>query len=333
MAIDEMDLLLVHALQLAPRAPWSEVSEATGLDASTAARRWRTLLDSGMAWTTVAPGNDRVRGVLAGGTVEVHCRTDAIDTLAEKIAMNPLVLSVEKLSHRCELLLEVVGFGMSHLSQVAHEQIVLLADVEHVRLAFATDLFGEGGSWQLDALSPVQQRKLRRFTAAPTGERPPRDEVTAQIAAVLRDDVRASAADVARQLGWSESSARRRLERVLTTQALRLRVDLAQPVTGFPLTVTSWFSVEPAELASIGPRVAALRNTRICAGLTGGPANLLVGSWLRSTQDITSHDIELAAILGGARLVDRALTTRTFKRAARLLNPDGSQRGLVAVDL
>ncbi|WP_241196675.1 AsnC family protein, partial [Streptomyces sp. ADI95-17] len=39
----ELDLALVDALQAAPRAPWSRIGRALGVDATTAARRWERL--------------------------------------------------------------------------------------------------------------------------------------------------------------------------------------------------------------------------------------------------------------------------------------------------
>jgi len=333
MLVDETDLTLVNALQLAPRASWAEIGAVIGIDAGRAARRWRRLHTSGLAWATVVPGDEHVRAHLSGAAVEVHCATHAIDRIAQEIAQNPWVLSIEKVTHRCELLLEVIGLGLDHVGRIALHEVGAVAGVEHVRVDVATELFVEGGTWRLDALSPGQQQRLRRLHPPRTAAGTPRGDVTLQIASVLRDDIRATAVDIAQRLDWSESSARRRLDQVLGSQALRLRVDLAQPATGFPLTVTSWFRVPARTLAQAGANVAALRSTRVCAGLTGGAANLLIGSWLRGPQDVPVLDVDLAAALGDATLIDRTVTVRTFKRAARLLAEDGTAQGLVSVDL
>jgi hypothetical protein len=39
--LDELDLALVNALQISPRAPWTEVATALEVDAATVARRWQ----------------------------------------------------------------------------------------------------------------------------------------------------------------------------------------------------------------------------------------------------------------------------------------------------
>ncbi|MDH6576360.1 NAD kinase [Kitasatospora sp. MAP5-34] len=51
-AVDELDLALVNALQLQPRAPWSLLGQTLGISPVTAARRWRRLSEAGIAWVT-----------------------------------------------------------------------------------------------------------------------------------------------------------------------------------------------------------------------------------------------------------------------------------------
>ncbi|MFC7564574.1 AsnC family transcriptional regulator [Actinomadura namibiensis] len=54
--MDELDLALVNALQLDPRAPWSRLSGPLGVDAATLSRRWSRLTESGAAWVTCVAG-------------------------------------------------------------------------------------------------------------------------------------------------------------------------------------------------------------------------------------------------------------------------------------
>ncbi|MGW7079923.1 AsnC family protein [Streptomyces sp. NPDC054866] len=42
-----------YALQAAPRAPWSRIGRALGVDATTAAHRWERLRANGLAWISV----------------------------------------------------------------------------------------------------------------------------------------------------------------------------------------------------------------------------------------------------------------------------------------
>ena len=53
--LDLDNMLLLDALQLAPRASWSRIGEVLGITAVTAAKRWARLREGGIAWVTAAP--------------------------------------------------------------------------------------------------------------------------------------------------------------------------------------------------------------------------------------------------------------------------------------
>ncbi|MFE5097537.1 AsnC family protein [Streptomyces sp. NPDC056638] len=56
-----MDLALVNALQLRPRASWTELAPPLGVTAGTLARRWERLTGEGLAWASAVPGREFVR--------------------------------------------------------------------------------------------------------------------------------------------------------------------------------------------------------------------------------------------------------------------------------
>ena len=53
--VDELDLRIVHALQIHPRAPWSLVASVVEADRATALRRWRRMEEAGAAWVSCYP--------------------------------------------------------------------------------------------------------------------------------------------------------------------------------------------------------------------------------------------------------------------------------------
>ena len=67
--ISELDLEIVNALQINPRAEWSRVADALGLSGPTVARRWNALAEHGQAWITPAPGQRYLR---AGWSAFIH---------------------------------------------------------------------------------------------------------------------------------------------------------------------------------------------------------------------------------------------------------------------
>ncbi|MFI9029549.1 AsnC family protein [Streptomyces sp. NPDC053560] len=54
--LSEDDLALIHALQLRPRASWTELGRALGVDPVTVARRLNRHGQRGMAWGGLSPG-------------------------------------------------------------------------------------------------------------------------------------------------------------------------------------------------------------------------------------------------------------------------------------
>ncbi|MFJ8440171.1 AsnC family protein [Kitasatospora griseola] len=58
--IDELDLALVDALRVDPRAPWSRLAAPLGVDPATLSRRWARLTADGDAWVTCYPSADRI---------------------------------------------------------------------------------------------------------------------------------------------------------------------------------------------------------------------------------------------------------------------------------
>ena len=53
--LGELDLAIVHALQIDARAPWTRVAAAVGADSSTVVRHWQRLREGSRAWLTAWP--------------------------------------------------------------------------------------------------------------------------------------------------------------------------------------------------------------------------------------------------------------------------------------
>ena len=94
------NMLLLDALQLAPRASWSRIGEVLGITAVTAAKRWARLREGGIAWVTAAPAM-AVRTAQCLAYVEITCHPEHRYTVANAIAQHRLAVSVELDDRRC----------------------------------------------------------------------------------------------------------------------------------------------------------------------------------------------------------------------------------------
>src|SRR5262245_21675097 len=102
--LDELDLGLIHALQVNPRASWTVVGRVLRLDPVTAARRWQRLTESGVAWATTYP---LLSEGLTAAIVELECRPGLAGSVARTLADDPRALIVEVTSGTRDVLATV----------------------------------------------------------------------------------------------------------------------------------------------------------------------------------------------------------------------------------
>lgn len=330
-AFAELDLALVDALQADPRAPWSRVGPALGVDATTAARHWDRLVQCGLAWVTAyaAPG------VAAVGYVEMRCKPSAVERLVERLAGLPWVFSIEHVVGDFDLFLSVCAADLPALGRLVSE-LGLLRGVRSTRTRLALRHYVEGSRWHVRALAADRIAALLDVPAQPAaGPKPGSarvrrtyDEVDVALLLALGGDGRATTSQLAQHTGFGESTVRRRLARQLRDGDLLLRCDLAQPLAGWPVIVTYQALAPHRLLERVGLTIAHLPQTRLCASVTGA-SNLVFSVWLRGTADITAFESLLAERVPDLRVQERTVTLRTAKRMGRVLDRHGRAVGHV----
>ena len=79
--IAESDLEIINALQLNPRASWTQLSSVLDRDSTTIARRWRRLVSNGHSWVNaVAIGRTHIFGYLLIRTTQ-----DSVADVGERL--------------------------------------------------------------------------------------------------------------------------------------------------------------------------------------------------------------------------------------------------------
>jgi DNA-binding Lrp family transcriptional regulator len=329
--LDELDLALVNALQMAPRAPWAQLARPLGVDAATLSRRWARLRDSGEAWVTCYAAPSQVTyGALA--LIEVSCLPQAREALAEQLARHPQAMSVELVAGSCDLLLTVATATMSLMSGY----VLALGRIEAVtatRTHLVQHVHRDGSEWRMDSLSRDQRRDLAEAedggvptTAAATLT--PGDRV---LLLALAEDGRRSVTSIAAELGRPESTVRRLLHSLLHGGRAVLRCDAAHLYAGWRSSATLWMSVPPAQLMAAGDELSRLRSTRMAASVSA-EANLLSVVWLHALDDLARYEVQAASRITSVRVLNRAVNLRWIKRMGRLLGDDGRSTGCVPVD-
>ena len=324
--LDELDLLLVTALQATPRADWRRLGQLLGTSASTAARRWARLTQEGLAWQSCHPL--QLPGISAfAALIEVDTTARELYQVAAHLAGDPHVFDVIHLTGGHGLLV-VAGFaGHAQLARYVGVRLASLDGVTATRAQLATTIHAEASRWRADRLpTPPTARRpipaLATATARPPPARGGPDQADLLVMTALGQDPRLPAAELADRTGLSPTTIARRLARLQAGQLLAWRTDVARVAAGWPVAVHLWGQLPPARTAHIAAQLVTMREVRMCATISG-PHNLYLTVWLRTLRHLDAFQARLAACLPELTITDRALTLWHLKLGGHLLGPEG----------
>lgn len=323
MKADQLDIIdrkLVHALLIAPRAPFRQLAATLGVSDQTVRRRYGSL---GSAVGLRVLG--RLDSALIGRVdwiLRLQCTPDAAVAVGSALARRPDTSWVRLASggteihclfqprgpeERDTLLLDRLTGSRRVLRVSAHELL-------HTFSAVAWHEFTQ-------ALAPDEIASLRADVADPG----PRSEASSGapvrlsqqdeiLAALLGKDGRATAAALAAGTGWHEATVRRRIAQLQRAGALYFDIDLDERVLGSAVSAELWISAEPRALTAVGTAIAAHREVAF-AGATTGRTNLLASVVCADTGHLYRYLTTQIAELAGIRHIETAPTIRTLKRA------------------
>jgi DNA-binding Lrp family transcriptional regulator len=315
---DSLDLQIIQALQIDPRASFSVIGDVLGVSEQTIARRLRRLRSGGLL-RVVAMVSPRHLGQ-SEWIVRVTCRPGGARPLADALARrddvswvtlgaggSEVACSVRSLSdeQRDDLLLARLPATSQVLGLTAH------AILHRYAGASSGDWTGYGG----ERLTPAQAAAL----APPPAQVPPGEPVTLQaddgpLLAELARDGRCSYAALAAATGWSQGRVTRRVAALLGSGVLYLDLDLATPLLGFPTTAYLWLRVEPASLVAVGTELAGHEEVPFVAAVTG-PANLVATVICRDTEALYQYVTTRISATAGVRELEVSPTLRRIKQA------------------
>ncbi|MFF2087233.1 Lrp/AsnC family transcriptional regulator [Nocardia sp. NPDC058176] len=329
--ISEQDLSIIDALQTAPRAPWSRVASALEVDATTAARRWERLRADNAAWLTAYPS----ARVVTVGYIEVRCRPRAVDAVSAATAQLPWVFCVDETAGEFDLLISAGAADLTTLGRWVREGLGGLDGVESLRMRVGITLFGEGGDWRMRALPPAQRAQLSTprpssRTAFVVNGLHRLSAVDQALLTALHADARKGFAALGAQIGVSEHTARRRLERMRREGDIVLRCDFAYALAGLSTLVIYSMAAPHGRLSDIGAALAALEQVRLCVAVTGRHG-LMVHALLPGLTGIEPFEELLADRFPVLEIRDRAVVLRSPKRMGWLLDESGRAVDRVAL--
>ncbi|MFW0792499.1 Lrp/AsnC family transcriptional regulator [Gordonia sp. CPCC 205515] len=319
---------LIHALQIWPRAPWSQLGPILAADPVTLARRWSGLTDRGLAWVTAQPP----LGVTArGAVIEVECAAGSIDSVSEALALDAECVSIDVGSGGRDLILTAAFTTPEMLTRYVISRVGGLAGVRTVRAHPVVKVVAAAAEWRLRALDATEVGLVEAARERDDGRRgaPASGSVAdREVVSVLSRDGRATTRDIADALGIPVRRARERLSATLAAGGFDLRTDMPRWASGYPVCAWYFARVPAVQLASVGAILGNLPAVRTVLTVAG-PANMLMSVWLRDLADIEGLEAVIEQKLPAVSIVDRCLVLGVRKRMGRVFDEQELPAGIV----
>ena len=146
------------------------------------------------------------------------------------------------------------------------------------------------------------------------------DSIDRQIIHVLQGYSRTSNVDIARQIGVSEATVRKRLERLLSAQLIRTTVVPDAARAGFSTIAFMTLSVDLAQVGQIARQIAQMPEVRTLHLTTGG-SELLLEAWFTSSDDLLRFTTEKIGRIPGIRRMGISQVAKTIKDGSDWILP------------
>ncbi|WP_243726647.1 Lrp/AsnC family transcriptional regulator [Actinocrispum wychmicini] len=318
MELDAIDRGLIYALNIDGRASFSKIADVLGVSDQTVARRYRQLRATNTA---------RVVGLAlpwrVGETrwyLRVRCAPDVSVSVASALAMRSDTYWVRMLSGGTEIDCVVQCRAHQEPGNLLLQKLPKTQRVLDVSAHSLLHAYVGGPVEQSEVLSGLTKEQVSalRPKVRYTDEIVPLDDADYRMLAALERDGRVGFADLAKVTGWSESTAKRRVDFLRETGALYFDVDMDMVALGYPVEARLWMAVPPAQLAEVG-RALAKHPEVVFAAATTGSRNLMASVVFRTVPAFYRYLTEKLGTLRAVENLETAPVIRTLKRGATLL--------------
>lgn len=322
-AINPLDLRIINALQIRPRAPWAQLAPILGADAATLNRRWRALRERGTAWmTTVDASKWR-----AAALVEISCHSGASLRLAAALAEAPEVIAVDLTAGGRDIVATVAASSEAALGTYLLEDLAKIPDILSVKSHPMARTITDGRSWRLRALDQHEAASVSGLPKQGRGRPAARNaEIEQAILAQLNIDGRASVTKIGAALGESPRHIRDLLGAMAASGGLIQRTDIARSASDWPVSAWYFLRVPASKLDDAATRLGNLGEVRLVSH-TIGPYDLIMDVWLKTLTAIQHLEQQLELKLSDVSTADRSLVLRSVKQLGQILDEQGRSTG------
>ena len=314
--MDETDLDIVAALQVAPRVPANSLGEILGVPTSTITRRLNRLQNDRLmkvigrfAWPLILSANPQ--------QLWVRCLPGQAARVAEQLKAFPEIQFVMTTSGTCDIYADLFPLHGSDVNDLLSNRIPSLAGIKSVESRLMLDSRRVGQSWRLGRLSAAQTEALAAHIV-PVNQPALRHieeltDVEFGTMCELGRNARASAAEVARTLDVSSSSAYRAIQMLLATGAISPRVEVEPRAVGYPLTAVISLQVKPKLIGKVLDRLATHDSARMVSMVTG-KAPVVFHGLFRGPDELAEFITRDIGALPGIQAMDTCVGVNVLRR-------------------
>lgn len=311
--MDELELRIVEALQIDGRASWRKIASALGENERTVARRGSDLLASA-AVSVAAIHLSPVSLIL-----RARCTPGTMQETAKALAARDDTSFVYAVTGQSDVVAEVLTTP-EELGRLITTELPTTPGVVSLETYPALKFYRTIGGWRLGVLSEAEAAAMGassasdQFLLEPMAKLEPAD---ALIVDCLRGDGRMGFEELSQRAGISESTARRRVEWLLSTRQIQIRALVEPRDVGLPVEALIWFRLSPQRTASVADALMGHREVRYASVIAGG-YQLLVDVTVRSMNELHEF-LSDADWIGDVDGVEISLIVDSHKRGGRLV--------------
>nr|WP_042197359.1 Lrp/AsnC ligand binding domain-containing protein [Kibdelosporangium sp. MJ126-NF4]CEL22903.1 AsnC-family transcriptional regulator [Kibdelosporangium sp. MJ126-NF4]CTQ90043.1 AsnC-family transcriptional regulator [Kibdelosporangium sp. MJ126-NF4] len=295
--LDDADLDLVAALQLAPRVPLNVVADVLGTSASTVSRRMHRLQEdrllrviSTVHWPLFLSGNPYV--------VWIRCQPGKVAAVAAAVRDVPAAQSILVTTGDADIHCTIYPLRGTDPRTLLTRTLPAIPGVASIQSHLVLRTARRAVSWRIDRLTDAQAAVLKAHATPTDATVDTLTEAEFETLRLMFDDGRISAAEVARALEVSRSTAYRLIQSVLDGGAAQPRVEIEPAVLGYPITALLTFDVRPRHIPAALAALGAHRSGRLTV-MTAGPASIIHHGVFRDEEDLASFITDDVGALDG----------------------------------
>ncbi|MEV0198064.1 Lrp/AsnC family transcriptional regulator [Nonomuraea sp. NPDC050691] len=322
--LDDADLDLVAALQIAPRASAAALADVLGLSPSTVGRRLARLEEQRILrvlgqteWSARADGNPR--------HVWVKTAPGATERVAAALAELPEAQLVAETSGRADVYCALHPADRAQARELLTTRIPAVPGVVSTHSELVLRALTKADSWRLRRLGDDQVKALAEaeepLPGRPAGEGPPRAVARGAATApeeggilrLLRANGRVTSAQAARALGMSQSTAYRAIQSLLRRGAVRPRVEVEPALLGYALEVIVALTTSPGAIQQVAEELARHPSARYVS-IVAGTTSVIHQGVFRHEEELGDFLTRDLAHLPGINALDVSVVLRMLRR-------------------